>query len=99
MFLHTIRYLSDHKHLYYICGDFNINRGNLEVESNTKDYVNSLISLSCKLLIRKPSRVSDHSATIIDHMHTNDNKHDILSGIPIYEISGHLPIFAIAKKK
>ena len=98
MFLNTIRYLSDHKHLYYICGDFNINLGNLEVESNIKDYVNSLISLSCKLLISKPTRVSDHSATIIDHMYTNDNKHDILSGIPIYEISDHLPIFAIAKQ-
>ena len=68
MFLNTIRYLSDHKHLYYICGDFNINLGNLEVESNIKDYVNSIISLSCKLLISKPTRVSDHSATIIDHM-------------------------------
>ena len=31
-------------------------------------------------------------------MYTNDNKHDILSGIPIYEISDHLPIFAIAKQ-
>ena len=69
----TVRYLSEHKHLYYICGDFNINLGNLEVESNIKDYVNSLISLSCKLLISKPTRVSDHSATIIDHMYTNDN--------------------------
>jgi len=68
MFLNTIRFLSDHKHLYYICGDFNINLGNLEVESNIKDYVNSIISLSCKLLISKPTRVSDHSATIIDHM-------------------------------
>ena len=31
-------------------------------------------------------------------MYTNDNKHDILSGTPIYEISHHLPIFAIAKQ-
>jgi len=54
MFLNTIRYLSVHKHLYYICGDFNINLGNLEVESNIKDYVNSLISLSCKLLVVNP---------------------------------------------
>jgi len=90
MFLSTARYLSDHKHLYYICGDFNINIVNLEVESNIKDYVNSLISLPCKLLISKPTRVSDHSATIIDHVSTNDNKHDILSGIPIYEISDYL---------
>jgi len=98
IFLNTIRYLSDHKHLYYICGDFNNNLGNLEVESTIKDYVNSLISLSCKLLISKPTRVSDHSATITDHMYANDNKHDILSGIPIYEISDHLPDFAIAKQ-
>ena len=31
-------------------------------------------------------------------MYTNDNKHDLLSGIPIYEISDHLPIFAIVKQ-
>jgi len=31
-------------------------------------------------------------------MYTKDNKHDILSGIPMYEISDHLPIFAIAKQ-
>jgi len=31
-------------------------------------------------------------------MHTNDNKHDILSGIPIYEISDNLPVFAMAKQ-
>ena len=98
MFLNTIRYLSDHKHLYYICGDFSIILGNLEVEYNIKYDINSLISLSCKLLISKPTRVSDHSATIIDHMYTNDNKHDTLSDIPIYEISDHLPIFRIAKQ-
>jgi len=93
MFLNTTRYPSEHKHLYYICGYFNINLSNFEVESNIKYYVNSLISLSCKLLISKTTRVSGHSATIIDHMYTNDNKHDILSGIPMYEISDHLPIF------
>jgi len=31
-------------------------------------------------------------------MYTNDNKHDMLSGIPINEISDHLPIFAYAKQ-
>jgi len=28
----------------------------------------------------------------------NDNKHDILSGIPIYEISDHLPFLLLQNK-
>jgi len=52
------------------------------------------IVLSCKLLIDKPTRITKHSTTLIDHICTNDVK----SSIIIDDLSDHLPIFAISKK-
>ena len=44
-------------------------------------------------LITKPTRVSDSSATIIDHILTNDLEHSSILGIvETNEISDHYPI-------
>ena len=51
--------------------------------------------LSCGVLplITKPTRVLDNSATIIDHILTNDYEHFIIPGIvETNEISDHFPI-------
>jgi len=50
------------------------------VKSST-DYVDMLHSLSCKLLIDKPTRITKHSTTVIDHIYTNDVKSSIVSGV------------------
>ena len=55
------------------------------------------IVLSCKLLIDKPTRITKHSTTLIDHIYTNV-KSSILSGIITDDLSDHLPIFAISEK-
>jgi len=57
-----------------------------------------LHSLSCKLLIDKPNRITKHSTTFIDHIYTNDVKSSIVCGIIINDLSDHLPIFEISKK-
>ena len=62
------------------------------------DYVDMLHSLSCKLLVDKPTRITKHSNTLIDHIYTNDVKSSIVSGIIIDDLSDHLPIFAISEK-
>ena len=62
------------------------------------DYVDNLHTLSCKLLIDKLTRITKHSATLIDHIYTNDVKFSIVPGIIIDDLSDHLPIFAISKK-
>ena len=53
---------------------------------------------SCKLLVDKPTRITKHSNTLIDHIYTNDVKSSIVSGIIIDDLSDHLPIFAISEK-
>jgi len=57
-----------------------------------------LYSLSCKLLIDKPTRITKHSTTLIDHIYTNDVKPSIVSGVITDDLSDNLPIFAISKK-
>ena len=52
-----------------------------------------LLSCSILPLITKPTRVSDSSATIIDHTLTNNYEHSIIPSIAkTNEISNHYPI-------
>ena len=52
-----------------------------------------LLSCGTFPLITKPTRITDNSATIIDHIITNDYEHCIIPGIvKTIEISDHYPI-------
>ena len=44
--------------------------------------------------ITKPTRVTYTSATLIDHIWSNDTMHNVKSGIVYTNISDHFPIFA-----
>ena len=47
-------------------------------------------------VITKPTRVTDHTATLIDHIYTNSVQ-NLTAGILTIEVTDHLPIFCIAK--
>lgn len=47
-------------------------------------------------VITKPTRVTDHTATLIDHIYTNSVQ-NLAAGILTIEVTDHLPIFCIAK--
>jgi len=49
-------------------------------------------SYGASLLINKPTRVSDSSATIIDLIITNDSDHNITPRIVISSLTDHYPI-------
>ena len=61
-FLHK---LNDQKYVYFVCGDFNINLMHYSKVKCVTDYVDILHSLSCKLLIDKPTRITKHSTTLV----------------------------------
>jgi hypothetical protein len=46
-------------------------------------------------LISKPTRITNHTKTLIDHIYTNTLTSQITLGIALYDISDHLPIFCI----
>jgi len=60
------------------------------------NYVDCLASCGCISLINKPTRFSKNSKpSLLDHIYTNicDEKRIINSGITVFDISDHLPIF------
>ena len=56
-----------------------------------------MFSLGLYPLIDKPTRITDHSATLIDNIFTNELDSNINSGLLISDISDHLPIFVVCK--
>ena len=54
----------------YLCGDFNINNLN-QTSSVTNEFLQCLYSLCMFPLINKPTRITNHSATLIDNIFSN----------------------------
>ena len=62
------------------------------------DFLNTMSSFCFQLQILQPTRVTDHSATVIDNIFFNSLEHFTISGNIIYDISDHLPNFLIFDK-
>lgn len=78
----------------FVCGDFNVNLLNTNEHKKTRDFVDTMYSLSLFPVILKPTRITCSSATLIDNIFTNDNESKIVSGILLSDITDHLPVFA-----
>jgi len=52
-------------------GDMNIDLLKFEQHTKTGEYLDNLFSQGSLPLITKPTRVTSHSATLIDHIYTN----------------------------
>lgn len=77
----------------YMCGDYNIDILRINKSAPIRFFYNSIMSYSCRLVIDKPTRITSGSATIIDHIYTNDFENTITPGILITDVSDHLPTF------
>ena len=58
-----------------------------------------LLSFGYLPIISKPTRITDHSATLIDHIYTNVPQKVVKSGICLTGITDHLPIFCTVNNK
>ena len=81
-----------------IMGDFNIN---LLINSNrnTKTYTDLFTSYGYYPFINKPTRVSTHSATVIDHIWCNNTDMVTGGGILLCDISDHFATFLLLDKR
>lgn len=52
-----------------------------------------MLSLYPKII--RPSRITSHSASLIDNIFTNQIDNSTVSGLLVYDISDHLPVFTI----
>ena len=78
-------------------GDFNINLVNYDSHPETNDFINLMVSHYLLPHILHPTRVTDHSATIIDNIFCNTLEFDTLSGNLLSKISDHFPQFLVIK--
>ncbi len=61
----------------------------------TEEFINTLYSLSLYPKITRPSRITSHSASLIDNIFTNQIDNNTVSGLLVCDISDHLPVFTI----
>ena len=87
--------LNPNKYDMYIVSDINIDL--LKYHSHqqqTERYLDMIYSLDLLSVITKPTRITSHTATLIDHIYTNTVSR-LTSGIVTVDISDHLPVFCI----
>jgi hypothetical protein len=84
--------------IFYLMGDLNIDFLKSEQHKPTSNFVDTIYSHSVFPVITKPTRVTDTTATLIDHILTNnlDTSVEHRQGILCTSISDHYAIFHIA---
>ena len=95
-FLHHLRnslnILSRKNNPCFIMGDMNFDL--LDLDSPAEDlFKDEMFSFSFYPIINHPTRVTDTTATTIDHIWTNIMDRPIISGILTDQIADHMPIF------
>ena len=84
--------------LVFCMGDFNVNLLNYNVHNPTNDFLDSMLSNYLLPYILHPTRVTDHSATVIDNIFSNNTVFESVSGNIMTHISDHFPQFIILNK-
>ena len=87
--------ISNENKLCVLMGDFNLNLLNFESHSDTNEFLNILGSFLFSPHIIQPTRITYHSATLIDNIFFNSTTHHTISGNIINDLSDHLPNFLI----
>lgn len=91
-FLHKIGV--ENKQLLLL-GDFNINLLNVTKDKNVSSFVDILGSNLILPQVTIPTRITEHSQTLIDNIFTSVSCLESLSGNILYSISDHLPQFCL----
>ena len=79
-------------------GDFNIDILKIESHTATDTFLNTLGSYFFQPQILQPTRITDHSATLIDNIFFNSIEHFTISGNIVHDLTDHLPNFIIFNK-
>ena len=76
-------------------GGFNVNLLNYESHGETNEFINTMVSHYLLPHILHPTRVTDHSAVVIDNIFSSNTRHETTSGNLTTQISDHFPQFLI----
>jgi hypothetical protein len=85
--------------LCYLMGDFNVDLFKSESCDYVNEFLEQLFTSSFLPLINKATRITSHTATLIDNIFTNnvEEVENSLNGIIFSDISDHLPIVHVSK--
>ena len=100
LFEHSLSTISKNNIPCFIAGDFNIDLGKYKTHTATTDYVNMLLTNNFLPNIVMPTRITDCSATIIDHVYYYEGIYSkknfqVNSGNIWSDITDHLPNFML----
>ena len=91
--------LADEKKRFYIIGDITIDINRTNQNSPQADrYMQVITSNGAFSVITKPTRVTDKTATVIDHIITNDTAHSILPRVIRTSLTDHYAIICKISK-
>ena len=98
-----LKYLNECKYQVYLLGDINIDFFQFTKHYPTEAYLDMLYTNNFLPTITKPTRLTDHSKTFIDHIYTNAPIDNITFGIGLFDfnitsgigLSDHLPVFCL----
>ena len=82
----------------YILGDFNIDLMKYSEHLLAEQYLTMLYSNNLLPLTTKPTRLTQHTSTLTDHIYTNSNLR-VDASIALNDISDHLPVFCILDRQ
>lgn len=82
-----------------LMGDFNIDLLRFGTHEKTNDYVDGIFSHGFVPVIHKPTRVSHTSATLIDHIYSNQICDNSKSGIILTDVADHFGTFYLIQDK
>ena len=94
----TFSQVNQQKYQVFVLGDFNIDLLQYESHSYTNDFLNTMISNSFLPYIHQPTRVTDHSETVIDNIFSNISDYETVSGNITSLIADHFAQFLLIKK-
>ena len=91
-----LKKLTKHKKkTVFLCGDFNANLLTTEEHTATEAFYEMMACQSFQPLILQPTRVTSHSATLIDNIFCNDLTVHTEGGNLTTSISDHFPQFTM----
>ena len=94
----TLSKIENKNKITCVMGDFDLNLLNYKIHTHKNDFVNSMVSHCLIPSILQPTRVTDHSATVIDNIFSNVTDYETTSGNILNQVADHYSQFLILKK-
>ena len=82
---------------YYLMGDFNCDLSSTVLDHDSKSLMDIADLYNLSQLINEPTRITDSSSTLLDHIFTNTPDKVVCSGVSHVSISDHSLIYAFRK--